>query len=378
MALVSCPECTKQISDKAETCPNCGFPIKLETELNIVKQKKQLEDDLDAARRMQQKQHDDNLIKARETELGVEAFYDELTKKTLELYKSHSDKGASKEDWAVQYTALRNDMFAGKSEEFVTLFENYSAREAIAKTDKQNAELKEKSKNHPENLRQEVKNDFLSLKQETDKLQEQFRLDKISLDDLIDKSTVLSEKQLEGKSDAYLDLWSILQNEDLRAAQEEGKLASERLRISQDEGKRVEAELKRTQEGCSKLEGLSIDEQIIFLKSNPFEGALEMIGQLEEIQQKYATPKQLAVQPIDITPPDYHTATPAIYVENDTAVICPRCKARNAYHASGKGFGLGKAAVGGILLGPVGLLGGLFGSKKLVIQCIKCGNKWSP
>ena len=28
MALISCPECGKQISDKALSCPNCGIPIK--------------------------------------------------------------------------------------------------------------------------------------------------------------------------------------------------------------------------------------------------------------------------------------------------------------------------------------------------------------
>ena len=27
MALINCPECEKQISDKAESCPNCGYPI---------------------------------------------------------------------------------------------------------------------------------------------------------------------------------------------------------------------------------------------------------------------------------------------------------------------------------------------------------------
>lgn len=27
MALINCPECEKQVSDKAKTCPNCGFPI---------------------------------------------------------------------------------------------------------------------------------------------------------------------------------------------------------------------------------------------------------------------------------------------------------------------------------------------------------------
>lgn len=28
MALIKCPECGKEISDKAKTCINCGFPIK--------------------------------------------------------------------------------------------------------------------------------------------------------------------------------------------------------------------------------------------------------------------------------------------------------------------------------------------------------------
>lgn len=27
MALISCPECSKEISDKAQSCPNCGIPI---------------------------------------------------------------------------------------------------------------------------------------------------------------------------------------------------------------------------------------------------------------------------------------------------------------------------------------------------------------
>lgn len=28
MALISCPECEKEVSDKAKSCPNCGFPFK--------------------------------------------------------------------------------------------------------------------------------------------------------------------------------------------------------------------------------------------------------------------------------------------------------------------------------------------------------------
>jgi len=28
---MKCPECSKQISDKAEVCPSCGYPIKKQT-----------------------------------------------------------------------------------------------------------------------------------------------------------------------------------------------------------------------------------------------------------------------------------------------------------------------------------------------------------
>ncbi len=28
MALINCPECNKEISDKTRKCPHCGYPIK--------------------------------------------------------------------------------------------------------------------------------------------------------------------------------------------------------------------------------------------------------------------------------------------------------------------------------------------------------------
>ena len=27
MALINCPECNREVSDKAEICPNCGFGV---------------------------------------------------------------------------------------------------------------------------------------------------------------------------------------------------------------------------------------------------------------------------------------------------------------------------------------------------------------
>ena len=58
-------------------------------------------------------------------------------------------------------------------------------------------------------------------------------------------------------------------------------------------------------------------------------------------------------------------------------VQCPRCSSTQIT-GSKKGFGLGKAAGGAILLGPVGLLGGLIGSKKVMVGCLKCGHRWKP
>lgn len=72
------------------------------------------------------------------------------------------------------------------------------------------------------------------------------------------------------------------------------------------------------------------------------------------------------------------TVKPATGLETDTSIVCPKCKAKNSFTAGSKGFGLGKAAVGGLLLGPVGLLGGVIGSNKTVITCLKCGYKWYP
>ena len=38
-----------------------------------------------------------------------------------------------------------------------------------------------------------------------------------------------------------------------------------------------------------------------------------------------------------------------------------------------KGFSVGKAAVGAVIIGPVGLVGGALGKKKSTYQCGKCG-----
>ena len=55
---------------------------------------------------------------------------------------------------------------------------------------------------------------------------------------------------------------------------------------------------------------------------------------------------------------------------------CPRCASTNVT-AQRKGFGLGKAVAGGVLLGPIGLLGGFVGSAGIRLTCLSCGHSWS-
>jgi tellurium resistance protein TerD len=58
-------------------------------------------------------------------------------------------------------------------------------------------------------------------------------------------------------------------------------------------------------------------------------------------------------------------------------MMCPRCHSTNV-RSGQKGFGIGKAAIGGLILGPVGLLGGFIGKNQLKFTCNSCGNSWSP
>ena len=56
-------------------------------------------------------------------------------------------------------------------------------------------------------------------------------------------------------------------------------------------------------------------------------------------------------------------------------VACPQCGTMS-FATAERGFGLGNAAAGALLIGPVGLLGGMIGRKEIELACNACGHRW--
>ncbi|MDR2022066.1 MAG: zinc ribbon domain-containing protein [Hungatella sp.] len=54
---------------------------------------------------------------------------------------------------------------------------------------------------------------------------------------------------------------------------------------------------------------------------------------------------------------------------------CPRCGS-TSLSGNKKGFGIGKAVIGAALVGPLGLVAGNVGAKKVQVTCLKCGKKF--
>ena len=62
---------------------------------------------------------------------------------------------------------------------------------------------------------------------------------------------------------------------------------------------------------------------------------------------------------------------------SENFIKCPKCGSTQL-HADKKGFSAGKAIGGAVLTGGIGLLAGFHGSKKVIITCLSCGNKFRP
>lgn len=59
-------------------------------------------------------------------------------------------------------------------------------------------------------------------------------------------------------------------------------------------------------------------------------------------------------------------------------VCCPKCGS-SQLTANKKGFSLGKAVAGGVLLVPIaGIATGMIGKNKIIITCLNCGKQFKP
>lgn len=64
-------------------------------------------------------------------------------------------------------------------------------------------------------------------------------------------------------------------------------------------------------------------------------------------------------------------------MSEQTEIRCPKCNSKHLT-SNKKGFSLGKAVVGGVLTGGVGLIAGTMGSNKIKITCLACGKTFKP
>lgn len=104
--------------------------------------------------------------------------------------------------------------------------------------------------------------------------------------------------------------------------------------------------------------------------------ASETTASLDEITKRQKMTKEEREQYIKeliAARGEWQPAHPVTPVDNTPQ--CPKCRS-TSISADKKGFGVGKAVVGAAVAGPLGLVAGNLGAKKVRITCLNCGYQW--
>lgn len=111
--------------------------------------------------------------------------------------------------------------------------------------------------------------------------------------------------------------------------------------------------------------GMSIEKSEVFLKSIDDKEKTELINAFTEqnnILTKQSTSKNIKTNTTE---------------KDSTLPICPKCESQ-AISVNTQKYGVGKALVGTLLTGGIGLLAGGIGRNNVNLTCLSCGNRWQP
>ena len=118
--------------------------------------------------------------------------------------------------------------------------------------------------------------------------------------------------------------------------------------------------------------GMTISEVDNFLDVTPQDEVDEIIKDFKKSSTGLST-QDIPVPKIQNTP---HTQVVKVMNDDPTLPTCPKCKSKQV-NLGKQGFGVGKAFVGAVLTGGIGLLAGGINKNKLVLTCLNCGHRWT-